>query len=155
MSETADNPPEYATILHSALDAAQNELIEAETSLLEVVAKAEKARNEVSRLKAAVAALSGESPPATNNYTEPRRKAEAQDTPFIEDPDEWEQERERKMRKREKARKEEDRANNPLYDVKCTGCGQSGVLQKSMIQAPSGVPLQCTVCKSCGNQTFA
>ena len=147
----AKDSPDYAEILEKALNSAQNELIEAETSLLEVSARAELARNEVSRLKAAVAALSGEPPTAASEEA-----AAPEDTPdLIEDPDEWEKERNRKLRERNKELEEIERANNPLYDTKCMGCGQKGVLQNQVIQAPSGVPLQAVVCTSCGNMLIS
>lgn len=138
--------------LSKSLDCAQNELVEAETLLAEVSARAEKARTEVSRLKAAVAALSGESAPS--EPPEPAKKPAKEAEAIIEDPDEWEKARAKKLREKEKQAQAEARANNPLYDVKCRGCGQSGFLQQSVITAPSGLPLSCVVCSSCGNQTF-
>ena len=154
--------------LNKRLNAAQDELIDAETSLLEVQARAQSARESVQRLKAAVAALSGESPPPAAPESKAEQGATADSKPadegsspsqpansdLIEDVDEWEAARKKKLREQEKARIEQERANNPLYDIKCTGCGQSGFLQQSVIQAPSGSPLQCIVCSSCGNQTF-
>jgi hypothetical protein len=152
--------------LESELDAAQTELIESETALLEVSARAEKAREGLSRLKAAVAALKGEKspPPAApvpekgTDSKKPEETEQKAPVPVNEaseaEIDEWERERARKLRAKEKAREEEERANNPLYDIACTGCGSTGVLQQTVIQAPSGMPLNCIVCTSCGNQTF-
>lgn len=162
-------------VLDGELDTAQTELEGAEIALLEASARAEKARGAVARLKAAVAALSGESAPAEppkqcGIEQRPARDAHnveaggsnpspATNTPSPtdteEDIDEWERQRKKKLRQREKEREAENLANNPLAQIKCTGCGRAGHLQQTMIQAPSGIPLQCIVCSSCGNQTFS
>jgi len=154
-----------ASLLDSALDTAQNELEEAEILLLEISARAKKARDEVSRLKTAVAALKGEaapSEPPKEVISRENTPKEAQTTPnqpqatdSEEDIDAWEANRKKKLAKRAKEREAEERASNPMYDVKCTGCGQAGVLQQSMIKAPSGVPLPAIVCTSCGNMLMS
>lgn len=170
--------------LETELKSAQNELVQAETALVELTAAAETARESVSRLKTAVAVLSGESAPAEPPELPPSsersstggisesvsaardvenaqgegvgNRSEATNTVPGADAtdaeiDEWERNRKKKLRQREKERM----AENPLADIKCTGCGQKGHLQQSVIQAPSGMPLQAIVCTSCGNQTFA
>lgn len=163
------------TVLDSALDTAQTELESAELASVEASARAEKARDEVSRLKAAVAALNGESAPPEPpkqmqggeaaaclahsqedegpNPSTASKQPSADDTQ--EDIDAWEKERERKLRAKKKEHEAAERAANPLYDINCTGCGQNGVLQQTMIQAPSGIPLQAVVCTSCGNMLMS
>lgn len=153
------------TVLDTALNAAQAELESAELASVEASARAAKARDEVSRLKAAVAALNGESapsePPKEVTFDEvtpkepPTTPNQPQATDTEEDIDAWEKERARKLREKKKQREAEERASNPLYDIKCTGCGLTGVLNQTMIQAPSGIPLPAVVCSSCGNMLMS
>ena len=143
--------------LTNARDTAQNELASAEIVLLEANAAAETLREEVYRLEAAVAVLSGEKPPA-----EPQTAAQpvestqigTKDTPNGDihemTPEEFDAERKRKQRAREK----ENQANNPLAGVKCQGCGQLGTMADTIIQAPSGATVRMMVCGSCGNQVM-
>jgi hypothetical protein len=145
--------------LDNALDAAQTELAAAEISLVEATARAEAAREAAARLKAAVAALSGEAPPAPDNRVKEQPASETVypvDTPSgtprtdIHDmsPEEFDADR----KKRQRARQKELDAQNPYANVKCSGCGVIGKMVDQIIQAPSGVPVRMLVCNGCGNQ---
>lgn len=130
--------------LSDNLECAQNDLIAAELAYVEASAERETAQEAVSRLKAAVAALSGESPPATipkNEVASPKEEVDSA---------EWEAEQNRKRRLREKELEE----NNPLAHLKCSGCGKKGSMAESYVQAPSGSPVRMLICGKCGNQAF-
>jgi len=154
--------------LDLALDAAQTELAAAEIGLAEATARAATARDGQARLKAAVAALSGEPPAAAmgtieiggdgvartlpvdtsivpETATQPGRQAAAEMSP-----EEFDALRKKKQRAKEK----ELIAQNPYGTVKCTGCGVAGKLQETLIQAPSGVPVKMLICGGCGNQVM-
>lgn len=159
-------------VLQDAQAAAQEELTGAEIGLVEATARAEKARQEHSRLEAAVAALSGEPPPAA--APEPMRcsseegrsvhtredavaeSAAATNTPSgREDTSQMTKEEfdaYRKQRQRQKAK--EEAANNPYAHIKCSGCGEMGTSNMVVAQAPSGAPIRMMVCGSCGNQNI-
>lgn len=138
--------------LTEARDRAQNELAEAEIALLQSTAATEVLRDEVSRLNAAVAALSGEKPPAepSAHVVEPVSAPTESANPDIHEmtPEEFDKERRRKQRQKEA----EERAANPYGEVPCGGCGTKGTLQDSFITAPSGVQLRMLVCTKCNNQ---
>ncbi len=148
--------------LDSALDAAQSELAAAEIGLAEATARAVTAREGQSRLKAAVAALSGEPPPAAELLPDNSNIAEVIDQDVHEaltserqataelSPEEFDAQR----RKRQRAKEKELIAQNPYGTIKCTGCGVKGKLQETLIQAPSGVPVKMLICAGCGNQTM-
>ncbi len=145
--------------VEGALDTAQTELAGAEIALLEATARAGDARKEASRLEAAVAALRGESPPATpsnvplhgadsdskpdNGGSTPSRAANQELTA-----EEFDKDRKRRQRKREK----EIQENNPLAHVKCAGCGELGSMVDTIQQAPSGATVRMMVCSCCNNQ---
>ncbi len=146
--------------LDLALDSAQTELAAAEIGLAEATARAVSAREGQARLKAAVAALSGEPPPAA-----PAASTQGDDAAFQAEgdgsspsrssiqaltPEEFDAQRKRKQRKREK----ELIAQYPYGTIKCTGCGVVGKLNETLIQAPSGVPVKMLICAGCGNQTM-
>ena len=130
-----------------ALDLAQSESAVAEIALIEASAKAETTRESVVRLEAAVAALSGELPSAavetlTLTGTKPVDELS---------PEEFDKQR----KKRQKARKKELDAQNPLAHIKCSGCGEKGKLVDSIISAPSGAQVRMMICGGCGNQTMS
>ncbi len=158
---------EALEVLSNSLDAAQNELTGAEIALIEATARAEAAREAQARLKSAVAALSGEPPPAAAPVavetvigvaTAEDTLIGAEDTPIPSDrtaaadmtPEEFDAERKRKQR----LRKREEMANNPFAHIKCSGCGQMGTMADVIMQAPSGAPVRMMVCGSCNNQVM-
>jgi len=166
--------------LDKALGMAQTELAGAEIGLAEAVARAEAARDAQSRLKLAVAALSGEIPeqiiikPVPGvivGEPPPAAAPRGTDEDVIsyldrtgEDslhgsnkahnatlsPEEFDAERKRRQRKREK----EIQAQNPYGTIKCTGCGVVGKLQETLFTAPSGTPVKMLICGGCGNQAM-
>jgi hypothetical protein len=141
--------------LESALEAAQNELELAEIGLLEATARAEAARIEQNRLQAAVAALRGEPPAAAP--VEQNNKIEQKEA-FVEDIDEWERQRAVKMaaKEAEAKRAEKERlANDPMAQIRCTGCGNKGTLVAQFLQSPGGMPVRMLVCTGCSNQIMA
>lgn len=125
--------------LSGALDEAQDELAQAEMGLVEASARAEAARLEVRKLKAAVAALSGEPPPAAA----PERQETAEMT-------QEEFDAHRKARQREK--RQQEQANNPYGHMKCSGCGEIGKMNAQIITTSTGAPVKLLVCGGCGNQ---
>lgn len=149
-------------ILKQKVGEAQNELAAAELALIEAQIRAENARTNSRRYENAVAALSGEPPPAAasasaeapNNADEyPKGENEPHNTPSRDkmadlSPEEFDRERKRRQRQRQK----EEQANNPYAHVKCSGCGALGTMQDSIVTAPSGAPLRMMVCGGCGNQ---
>ncbi len=146
---------EALDVLRRALDEAQVELGEAEIALCEATARAQAARDEQSKLQAAVAALSGEPPPAAaiEVATPESGENEAENTPNRDamhelTPEEFDAERKRRQRLKQK----EAEANNPYAHVKCSGCGAKGTMQDTILTAPSGAPVRMMTCGSCGNQ---
>lgn len=160
---------EALKVLRQALDEAQNELESAELALLEAKARADGARDEQRRLAAAVAALSGEPPPAAieedmrvttgvpvahNHEVEgaepsPATTSGREDTANMT-PEEFDAYRKRKQRQRQK----EEQENNPFAHIKCSGCGDEGTMNLVIKQAPSGMPVRMMTCSSCGNMTM-
>ncbi len=153
-----------AQVLADSLEKAQAELSFAEIGLVEATARAATAREAAERLVSAVAALSGERPPAVveiaqiGNEIADSMAAQASrgvgraETP-IQDmtPEEFDAQRQRRQREREK----EAIASNPLAHLRCSGCGGMGTLQDSMITAPSGAIVRMMVCTGCGNQVMS
>ena len=144
------NALDVGAALDKSLHEAQNELAGAEIALLEATVRAEEARDASLRLKAAVAALSGESPPATPP-TDEKSPGVAEER-GIQDlsPEEFDAQRKKKQRSREK----ELRDNNPLAHIKCAGCGVVGSMVDTITQAPSGATIRMMVCSSCNNQVM-
>lgn len=148
--------------LTDARDKAQNELAQAEIALLQSTAAAEVLREEVHRLNSAVAALSGEKAPADPSGRTHVTKGDVRDEVIPEDaphgdihemtPEEFDAERKRKQRARQKEIDAENLANNPYATVPCGGCGTKGSLQDSFITAPSGAQVRMLVCTKCNNQ---
>ena len=153
--------------LRGALDSAQTELAQAEIALAEASARAETAREGQARLAAAVAALSGEPPPAAAprrpdediiSYLDRTTEPEAEHTQIPPEraetaemtPEEFDAERKRRQRQRKK----EEEANNPYAHMKCSGCNQLGTMNEVIMQAPSGAPVRMMTCSSCGNQVL-
>ena len=155
--------------LRGALDSAQTELAQAEIALAEASARAETAREGQARLAAAVAALSGEPPPAAaprrpdediisdlDRTTEPEAEPAKHSNPHARGeaaemtPEEFDAERKRRQRQRKK----EEEANNPYAQMKCSGCNQLGTMNEVIMQAQSGAPVRMMTCSSCGNQVL-
>jgi hypothetical protein len=128
------------------LESAQDELVAAQVAALEAVARREDAEKDVRKLEAAVAALRGEPPPAS----QPKSAVQEEIEKAVLTPEEWEKQQNAKRRKREKELQEQ----NPLAHVKCSGCGALGTLTESYIQSPAGTPLRSLVCGKCNNQSF-
>ena len=163
------NALDVAAALDKSLHEAQNELAGAEIALLEATARAEEARDASLRLKAAVAALSGEPPPAADaprgesenvidfldrtsgdgsssaDRSDKERAAAADMTP---------EEFDAQRKKRQRAREKELKDNNPLAHIKCAGCGVVGDMVDTITQAPSGATIRMMVCSSCNNQVM-
>ena len=144
--------------LTEARNRAQTELASAEIVLLEASAAAGTLREEVSRLEAAVAALKGKlrvEPLATVDkvpeFTETVNSATRLAASEMS-PEEFNAERRRKQRVAKKKQREEELENNPLANVRCSGCGCTGTMQESLIQAPSGATVRMMVCYKCNNQ---
>ena len=141
--------------LTEARDKAQNELAQAEIALMQSTAAAEVLREEVRRLSAAVAALSGEKAPAdpsgrTDDDVIPEEAPQGDIHEMT--PEEFDAERKRKQRQRQKELDAENLANNPYALVPCGGCGTKGSLRDSFITAPSGAQVRMLVCSKCNNQ---
>ena len=122
--------------LVAALDAAQNELAEAEVALLEAKARAEAARTAASRLKAAKAALDGA--PITTSEAQPAEQRTPNPQGEGSTP----------------SRRAKPEDNNPLAHLKCKGCGKVGSLSEQYMTAPSGALVRMLVCGSCKNQNI-
>lgn len=114
--------------LSDELDAAQNELAQAEISLLEATARAVSLREQAARLTAAVAAMKGESPPTA-----------APPTKHEEEPAE---------------RPKPQESNDPLAHARCAGCGLKGTLTEVMRSTPGGAIVRMLECRKCGNQVL-
>ena len=147
---------EIALALQKALDACQIELECAVKASLEASARAEKARDEHLRLKAAVAALSGEpraepSAPVRENAENDTQGTQngAKDTQKLS-PEEFDAQRLKKQRRKEKKRLE----NDPLAHIKCAGCGVAGSTVEQYIRTPAGGTMKVLACTKCNNQTF-
>lgn len=152
-----------------ALETAQTELAGADIALMEATALQQAAFDTAMRLEAAVAALGGAKTPAaehsapqvvsdgsvSGDYVEVPNTGTG--TAGIHDltPEEFDAERLRKQRKRDKERKAEALANNPLAHLKCSGCGRVGTMQDTMMQAPSGATVRMMVCFKCNNQIMS
>ena len=145
---------EVLTTATEALDLAQSESAVAEIALIEASAKAETTRESVVRLEAAVAALSGELPSAAP--TEPSKDGDIGRALVKRGMEELSAEDfDKQRKKRQKARKKELDAQNPLAHIKCSGCGEKGKLVDSIISAPSGAQVRMMICGGCGNQTMS
>lgn len=153
------------TQLTEARDKVQTELAEAEIALLESTARAEALRDEVWKLDAAVAALSGEKPPA-----EPTAQNSGIAQEVERDPDTIEvegstpssatsgihemsaEEFDKERKRRQRSKQKELDAANPYSEVPCGGCGTKGSLNDSFVTAPSGASIRMLVCSKCNNQ---
>lgn len=145
-------------IVRASLQMAQDEHSEAEICLIEASARAETAREAVSRLEAAVAALNGETPvgpPAqSSDYEQQGKNAERPDhTPeraaMAElSPEEFDEQRKRKQ----KQRKQDEIDNNPHGTMKCPGCGVIGQMAESVLTTAGGGSVRMLVCGNCRNQ---
>ena len=144
--------------LQAELDSAQSEYVAAQLSLIEAQADFARAQERASRLETAVAALKGELPAPQANIA-PKKAPTAPNTPEIapeavEDldmhlsPEEWEADRSKKRRQKEK----EAIANSPYGNIKCMGCGTLGTMNEAMIQSPGGAAVRMLTCSGCGNQ---
>ncbi len=125
------------TELTKARDAAQSASAEADIALIEATASADALREEARKLIAAVAALSGE--PSAQIEPQATKRPEMADL----SPEEFEKER----KKRQKARQKELDAENPYFNLKCTGCGVKGRIFETLTKN-GGRMLEC----KCGNQ---
>ena len=154
---------ETLDILKQACGKAQSEMALAELQLAEATAKADALRTEAARLEAAVAALTGEPPPAA--YSAPIEVATPETTPTPpnttptpgrEDTAEMTKEEfDAHRRQRQAQKRKEEQANNPYAHIKCSGCGSQGTMGETIMQAPSGAPVRMMVCGSCGNQLIS
>ena len=152
--------------LTEARDKVQTELAGAEIVLLEATANAGALREEARRLEAAVAVLSGEPPAAAPISVVAQEVEQLSDTQQVDgsppsrttmqelSPEEFDAERKRTQRQRDKERKAEELANNPLAHIKCSGCGRTGTMQDTVMQAPSGATVRMMVCYKCNNQVM-
>jgi hypothetical protein len=152
---------------------AQTELGDAEIALLEATARAEVAREAAQRLVAACAALRGEIPvgPSATVVTHGNNPPALDGSPEVHElmkeslsapvsaeraeaaamsPEEFDKERRRKQRKREK----EEIANNPLGHLKCPGCGEIGHMTEQIITTEKGGVIKALICGKCGNQAI-
>ena len=134
-----------------ALEASLNDLAGSEIRLMEATAHAQKAREAADRLRLAVAALKGETAaicskeqliPDKQPLTADRAEAAAMT------PEQFEAERKRKQRSREK----EEIENNPLGHLKCPGCGVAGKMTDSTMTTKGGGVVRMLICGGCGNQ---
>ena len=136
----------------TALDEALAELALAKIQFIEATARTKSAQEVASRLQLAVAALKGEVPseiiiePVPGKVTTPDRA----DTAAMS-PEEFEAERKRKLRRREK----EEIENNPLGHLKCPGCGVAGKMTDQLMTTKGGGTVRMLACGQCGNQQLA
>jgi len=161
------------SLLSEPLETAQTELAHAELALLEATARVTLARESAGRLAAACAALRGEipgGPPATPQITgldaDNGNIAEVIDQNIHEalsapksaeraaaaemSPEEFDKQRKRKQRAREKERI----ANNPLGHLKCPGCGETGHMSEQIVTTAKGGAIKALICGKCGNQAI-
>jgi len=162
----AANPPmavEMLAQMEAALETAQTELAVADIALMEATARQQVAQEAASRLQSAVAALGGKAPAEPAVPTIPEATALSANQ-VLENahgdiheltPEEFDAERKRKQRVRDKERRQEEMANNPLAHVKCSGCGRQGTMQDTVMQAPSGATVRMMVCYKCNNQVMS
>lgn len=138
--------------LSAALDDAQSELIAADIALMEATARQQAAFDIAARLNAAVAALDGA--PVKPSIAVTAIPAENPDKSNIHDltPEEFDALRKQKQALARKERDDWEREHNPLYHMRCSGCGKTGSMQQTMITAPSGAMVAMKVCSSCNNQ---
>ncbi len=137
-----------------ALEESLAELAADEIQLMEATAHAQNAREVVLRLKNAVAALNGETPTSSSQEqvipdNAPLR-AERVETSAMT-PEEFEAERKRKLRRREK----EEIENNPLGHLKCPGCGVAGKMSDQIMTTKGGGTVRMLECGGCHNQQLA
>ena len=137
--------------MQEASESAQTELALADIALMEATARQQAAYEAASRLEAAVAALSGEKPRAVEPPAQQAPKGAIHDLSS----EEFDAERLRKQKEREKARRKEEEENNPYFHVKCSGCGRTGTMQDTIQQAPSGATVRMMVCYKCNNQVMS
>lgn len=125
--------------LSKALEDAQTEQADAEVALIEARVRANEAADEVSRLSAAVAAMTGEKT-LRGSSEHPERSVHAREA-VGENPT-----------PATKPKKEE--VYNPLAHLKCRGCGTKGKMAEQYVTAPSGAIVRMLVCGDCGNQSM-
>ncbi len=139
----------------SALEGATAELAGAEIQLIEATARATSAREAVLRLQNAVAALNGTPVAQLAEQTPDTREVEGSTPSRRTSPDltpeEFDAERKRKQRAREK----EEIANNPLGHLKCPGCGVAGKITDSVMTTKGGGTVRMLICGGCGNQQLS
>ena len=147
--------------LKEALHTAQSELALADIALMEATAHQQVAFASATKLASAVAALSGE--PSALQLTSPltgeaieateSQRRESQ-TPSIHDmtPDEFNAQRKAKQAQKRREDDEWRSQNDPLYHMKCSGCGLTGTLAQTLMTAPSGQQVAMKVCTKCNNQ---
>lgn len=121
--------------LQEELDTAQSELAAAEIALIEATARAGSAREGADRLKAAVAALNGDTSPPSEA---PTRGSDEDIITYLD-------------RTEEPPIKQPE---DPLAHIPCAGCGDKGSMSEQYVTAPSGAAVRMLVCRNCGNQTF-
>ncbi len=146
--------------LTEARDKAQAEFATAQVSLLEARARATEAESVALKLEAAVAALKGETPveplTAVNVvtgviHTAPDSPPTAERAVAREiSPEEFDKQR----KQRQKKRQAEIDAANPLAHVRCGGCGVTGKMNDTIMQAASGATIRMMVCSGCNNQVM-
>lgn len=117
--------------VRQSLETAREEQAAAQISFLEARARISRADQEVARLEAAYAALTGKAPVAAE-------ADKAQEAPS----------------KPKNPRKTRNNENNPLAHLKCAGCGKSGSMSEQIIQAPSGAYVRMLICGECRNQSL-
>jgi len=144
--------------LKEALHTAQSELALADIALMEATAHQQVAFASATKLASAVAALSGEpsAPVDPLPLPKPMPTPEEGSTPdkSIHEmtPEEFDAQRRRNQAQKRKEDEEWRAQNDPLYHMKCTGCGLKGTLSQTVMTAPSGAQVSMKVCTKCNNQ---
>jgi hypothetical protein len=138
-------------VLKEALHTAQSELALADIALMEATAHQQVAFASATRLASAVAALSGE-PSAPIATPAPEEGATPDKSIHELTPEEFDAQRRRNQAQKRKEDEEWRAQNDPLYHMKCSGCGLKGTLSQTMMTAPSGAQVAMKVCTKCNNQ---